>query len=409
MRQKLSICFVVFIFPLFSGCVATLIPLAAAGALGKLQIDASKARKEIISAGAVSIKAEALPTSGSLSADGPAAGDSLSSATTAPVTDALPASGPSASSYSNFPLPPKQRGQSKRFSGGKEIALSTQQLDASAQGYLARVYKSMRPGNSMPYAGFTDYALAQAGKLGQKQRLDGAVLVQSVDIIKPKKISCAGKPLGVIIDLDTPDMAAWVRSETLFRQDGLAEALVQLRTAGITIIWVSNLSARNAPEITSILKDAGLASATESDDFLFLDRGGDDRKQSRRWDAARSYCIAAIAGDKRSDFDELYDYLRDPDSAVTLEHMFGSGWFIFRQRGRTQQAIIRQIFSFKVKDRHGLDQRRNSRTCGTRIARRILCQFRHRHSNLGGEPYSRWHRSNAAKREWHAGHWAFSL
>ena len=54
----------------------------------------------------------------------------------------------------------------------------------------------------------------------------------------------------------------------------------------------------------------------------------EDRKQVRRWDAARNYCVLAIAGDKRSDFDELYDYLRNPDGAVALEHMFDNGWFV---------------------------------------------------------------------------------
>ena len=35
-----------------------------------------------------------------------------------------------------------------------------------------------------------------------------------------------------------------------------------------------------------------------------------------------------MAGDDRADFDELYDYLRDPDGAITLEKMFGNGWFL---------------------------------------------------------------------------------
>jgi hypothetical protein len=47
-----------------------------------------------------------------------------------------------------------------------------------------------------------------------------------------------------------------------------------------------------------------------------------------RQQASEDVCIVAIAGDERSDFDELYDYLRDPNGAPALEEMIGSGWFI---------------------------------------------------------------------------------
>lgn len=307
MRALLSLCFGMLAFPLLSGCVAALIPLAAAGALGKQQIDSANARKELTVAGAVSVEAEALP---------PAAG-------------VLPGISVSKPNLANGSLPiPGRQANPEGFAEGKELDVPLQELGATARGYLARVYKSTRAGGGSPYADFTNYALEQAGKPEKGAGIEGAVLVPSVNMGAPKKISCNNKPLGVIIDLDTPDMAAWSRSETLYRQDGLAANLERLRAAGVTVIWMSDLPAGNAFEILSILKDAGLSGGTGADDFLFLDRGGDDRKQERRWDAARSYCIAAIAGDKRSDFDELFDYLRNADAAITLEHMFGSGWFI---------------------------------------------------------------------------------
>ena len=93
------------------------------------------------------------------------------------------------------------------------------------------------------------------------------------------------------------------------------------------MIWLSDQPVAASETISAILNDAGF-SQSESDDFLFLDRGGEDRKQVRRWEAARHYCIVAMAGDDRSDFDELYAYLRDPDGAVTLEKMFDNGWFL---------------------------------------------------------------------------------
>ena len=51
-------------------------------------------------------------------------------------------------------------------------------------------------------------------------------------------------------------------------------------------------------------------------------------KQTRRDDFARAYCVVAMAGDERADFDELFAYLRDPTAALPLEKLVGQGWFI---------------------------------------------------------------------------------
>lgn len=311
MRNLLSSLAMLAALPALSGCVAALIPLAAAGALGKGELDRAKARKQIIVAGAVSVEDQA-----ALPPHAPAT----------PATNAGRAG------------PLGKTTKSDGFSQGKKIAVAPEELGAGTRAYLARIYRAMRPSDRAPYDDFAKFALKQAGYLkgsdgknagNRKLRSpESAVLVPRVDIIKPQRVSCAGKPLAVIIDLDTPDMDAWSRSETLYRQDGLAEALQRLRADDITVIWLSDLSADSAPEIATILKDAGIAGQKENDDFLFLNRGRKDRKQARRWDAARSYCILAAAGDTRSDFDELYDYLRNPDGAITLENMFGAGWFI---------------------------------------------------------------------------------
>ena len=153
------------------------------------------------------------------------------------------------------------------------------------------------------------------------------VLVPRVDVIKPETIACAGKPLAVVIDLDDKAGRNWMEADTLYRQNGLVEVLRSLRAAEISVIWLSNQPVSASEIVAAILEEAGF-SQSESDDFLFLDRGGDDRKQVRRWDAARNYCIVAMAGDDRSDFDELYAYLRDPDGAIMLESMFDNGWFL---------------------------------------------------------------------------------
>ena len=65
-----------------------------------------------------------------------------------------------------------------------------------------------------------------------------------------------------------------------------------------------------------------------SRDQMLLIRGPDDRKQVLRIQANADVCIVAIAGDRRGDFDELFDYLRNPAGAVALYPMMRAGWFL---------------------------------------------------------------------------------
>lgn len=48
----------------------------------------------------------------------------------------------------------------------------------------------------------------------------------------------------------------------------------------------------------------------ERTDRLLLIREPGDRKQVRRQDAARDWCILAMAGGSKGDFEEAFDYLR---------------------------------------------------------------------------------------------------
>ncbi|MEP6345342.1 MAG: hypothetical protein ABJ082_05935, partial [Parasphingorhabdus sp.] len=199
-------------------------------------------------------------------------------------------------------------------------------IDRDVADYSSRFSGPLGPGTS-PYADFVAHALKQSARQQAGEGVESVVLIPRVDIFKPKTIGCAGKPLAVAIDLDEKNSQDWMEAETLYRQNGLVEILQRLRAAEISVIWLSDQPVAASQKISAILNEAEF-SHSESDDFLFLDRGGDDRKQVRRWDAARNYCIVAIAGDDRADFDELYDYLRDPDGAITLENMFNNGWFI---------------------------------------------------------------------------------
>lgn len=279
--------------PLLSGCVAALLPLAALGTMGKNQIDRGRAKQEFLAVGALDLAKPAAKVT-----VGP---DGLSQ-------EALPA-------------------KETKFTGqGGAADIVELGLEGDDADYISQFFQS--PGkNASPYAGFAAHALEQSTKLATGEGVESVVLVPRVDIFKPETVGCAGKPLAVVIDLDDMTGRDWTEAETLYRQNGLIEVLTSLRAAEISVIWLSDQPASASATISAILSDAGF-SQPESDDFLFLDRGGEDRKQVRRWDAARNYCIVAMAGDDRADFDELYDYLRDPDGAITLEKMFDNGWFL---------------------------------------------------------------------------------
>lgn len=284
--------------PLLSGCVAALLPLAAAGAIGKGEIDRAKAKREFVAVGAVDL---------GQSKDAQVIVENESQTSNSVDSRGLPANG--------------------EFEGqGGGIETGSIGLDESSSSYLSRFFRPIGP-EASPFAGFAAHALEKSALREAGENVGSAVLIPRVDIFKPKTIGCGGKPLAVMIDLDNEDQGQWMNADILYRQNGLVEALRSLRAAEISVIWLSDEPVAASQTIASILREGDLAEPN-ADDFLFLDRGGDDRKQERRWDAARNYCIVAIAGDKRSDFDELYDYLRDPNGAVGLEHMFDNGWFI---------------------------------------------------------------------------------
>jgi hypothetical protein len=144
-------------------------------------------------------------------------------------------------------------------------------------------------------------------------------------MISPKRRPCAKRFPAVIVDLDrassafTPDPAALPAA-------GLPAGLARLREAGIIVLWLSQQPASRVGDVAAALRASGLD--PEGKDQFLLIRYGEDRKQLLREQANEDVCIVAIAGDQRSDFDELFDYLRDPDGAAGLDAMLGDGWFL---------------------------------------------------------------------------------
>ena len=165
---------------------------------------------------------------------------------------------------------------------------------------------------------FIRFALDQAALRGAGEAVASKLLVKDVDINKPRFTPCDDRPLAVMIDLDT------LGSSEIGIAGGIVAHLPALRVADIGIIWLSGQPESARAALTEQLKSVD----PDGKDTLMLSRGRGDRKQMQRFDGAAGRCIIAMAGDAKSDFDELFDYLRSADDAIALEPLWEKGWFI---------------------------------------------------------------------------------
>lgn len=143
----------------------------------------------------------------------------------------------------------------------------------------------------------------------------------------PQLGRCTSQPPAVVLDLD-PGAAPFDLTDLPFPVPGLAESLASLRFAGLTVLWVSSLPEREAERLATILRATGLD--PDGEDRLVLLREANDRKATRLQQEARRFCVIAFAADRRGDFEEAFDYLRDPEGPVAqaLESHIGAGWFL---------------------------------------------------------------------------------
>jgi len=176
-----------------------------------------------------------------------------------------------------------------------------------------------------PWQKFFDYAIAQREGDGPAKPLQSAILKPNPSLDVPERRPCTTPYPAVVIDLDDGTVPL-VPEQLKAAPPGVADGLVRLRDQGIVVLWISQLPAARAAELARALRSAGLD--PKGQDQLLLLRTIDDRKQLLRDNASDDVCIVAIAGDKRGDFDELFDYLRNPESAVGLYSMIGQGWFL---------------------------------------------------------------------------------
>jgi hypothetical protein len=174
-----------------------------------------------------------------------------------------------------------------------------------------------------PWLPFVSYALNRAAN---KDDTESALLAPGAETsLVEQRLACAESQPAVIVDLDD-GTAPFAPGDAIVPSAGLAEGLARLREADIVVLWLSQADANHVREVADALQLSGLDPTGH--DPLLLMRNREDRKQTLRQEANLDVCVIAIAGDRRGDFDELYDYLRNPDLALGLEGMIGSGWFL---------------------------------------------------------------------------------
>jgi hypothetical protein len=261
------------------GCVAVLLPIAAVGVIGKKEVDKARARTRAAEAGF---------------------DPSLIDKT----------------------LPQVFVGEAPAEAIATALPVPTQEVEAP--GAMSALDRLSRSNISNTYLPFARHALGEAAKRNTGGAARSAVLVERVSLSQPQTISCDAKPMAVLIDLDiAPGTPAEMDIE---RQNGFAELLETLRESGIRIAWLAETDERQLKPILDLLRE-GEEPVLRDADLMLVGLPGSYRKQERRWALAASHCVVAIAGDRKSDFDELYDYLRDQSYAIRLELFTGRGWF----------------------------------------------------------------------------------
>jgi len=333
--------------PVLSGCVAAAIPaLAASGVLGTQlrdndegSIPGDENRVPIDYAEPAGTAAESAPAP-------PAAAYSrtytLPDGTRMEVMAGAPGAGAPSEANPSPPghviLPTPNPATAPTLARAKDVstAPAAGATFTLADGTKARIVSGPlpAPGTAAPgatavggYDAFAGFATRQ-GTLpiaGGERR---SAILESPGTLEPATRECSIHPAAVLIDLDpasgTLDPAAALRADPR-----LAGALAGLRGEGIAVGWLSSNTADRAGAVRRALVASGLDPAGQ--DELALLRYPEERKQSRREEFAKEYCLVAIAGDDRTDFDELFQYLKDPSLATPLEPLIGAGWFLIPQ------------------------------------------------------------------------------
>lgn len=344
LRRAILLATVLGALPALSGCVAAVVPVVAASMVAKKKLVDKKHRVEVVETSATTAPtptvAPALaktPEPAPIIALPPApervpvfASEGSTKASLAPAGFASP---PAPKLYTVIETPPPPvpvvtttvtypvTAPQTKANPAAAIA-PREQTKALTKAPITAMLPDTGEKGISGYTGLAAYAIHHANSPEANSALD--VIDPANPLTKPRRSQCGAMAPAVMIDLD-PGLSTF-DPEVLKPAPGLADALAALRTAGITILWTSALPVEQSEKIHFTLARAGLD--PNRTDRLLLLKGDGDRKQARRNLAAHDWCVIAMAGDRRGDFDEAFDYLRDPDTKIPADAMFGDGWFI---------------------------------------------------------------------------------
>lgn len=183
------------------------------------------------------------------------------------------------------------------------------------------------------YNAFQKYSLSQVQKYNDddynRQNIAQSALLKPGFTKNADFHPCHNRAFAAIVDMDNDPESNEKRpiiSEHPAHKKlniRLGNALMALRDANINIIWLSDKPKSQEKDYIAYLRAANL---TDERDFLAFKN--DDSKQERRQYIASRFCVISILGDRVSDFDILFKYLRNPDQFTALNKMFEKGWFI---------------------------------------------------------------------------------
>ncbi|MEL7730944.1 hypothetical protein AAG612_15555 [Citromicrobium bathyomarinum] len=166
-------------------------------------------------------------------------------------------------------------------------------------------------------------AIAQADPFTEEKRK--SAILADPGAMTPERAECAFAQTAVLVDLDPGEDAAPL-GESVTAPEPLTRVLAALRAQEVAVLWLSRHTAVRAGSVRRALLRSGLD--TLGNDELYLVRYEQETKATRRADAAADYCIVAILGDEKRDFDELYSYLKNPDAALPFDELYGEAWFV---------------------------------------------------------------------------------
>ncbi|MEQ1688070.1 MAG: hypothetical protein ABL874_05815 [Sphingopyxis sp.] len=185
------------------------------------------------------------------------------------------------------------------------------------------------------YQALVDHVRTRAALAAQGAPVTSLVLENALTLREPAYVDCEGRASAVLIDLDdaaTGPVAAMTAQpgESAGPQPAanadMVAALRQIRATNTRIVWITDLPEAAATTIGGWLHRTGLDG--ESNDTLYARAPGTERKQLLRRRAATQFCIIAVVGDRKSDAEEAYDHLRNPDAPLIIDANWGSGWFL---------------------------------------------------------------------------------